>query len=358
MQAAFRNGRRSILQAARPATTSVPSFVQRCFLHTTVPLSKLPNPGPYNVPISGQDVPRSGGIASMMRLPIQTTTEGLDACFVGVPLDGGATNRSGTRMGPRQIRVESVMIRKYNNATKADPFSSIMVADVGDISFDQFNLPRAVTQIKEQMAKLIKDGCIPLTMGGDHTISYPLLQAIKEKYGKVGLIHIDAHTDLYGEYAGARIHHGNPFLCAVEEDLLDCNRVAQIGLRGSGFADDYALPRKLGFKVVTAEECWYKSMTPLMEEVREMVGDGPVYISFDIDSIDPAYCPGTGTPEIGGLTTIQALEIIRGCKGLNIVGCDLVEVSPPYDKSGTTALCAANLLFEMLCVLPGVKMLQ
>ena len=155
---------------------------------------------------------------------------------------------------------------------------------------------------------------------------------------------------------GEKIAHGTPFRRAVEEGLLDDKRCVQIGLRGTGYAaDDFDWPRQQGFRVVQAEECWYKSLTPLMEEVRAQIGDGPVYLTFDIDGLDPAFAPGTGTPEIGGLTTIQALEIIRGCRGLNLVGCDLVEVSPPYDTSGNTALTAANLLFEMLCVLPGVE---
>jgi len=326
----------------------------RCF-HVSSKHRRIPVPPQMNEPLSGVAAPRCGGIASMMRLPIHQTSEGLDACFVGVPLDAGTTNRSGTRMGPRQIRTESVIVRKFNNATGASPFDSLMVGDVGDMVINMFDLPKAVEQIKRQTAQLIENGCKPLIMGGDHTISYPILQAMKEKYGKVGMIHVDAHTDLYGPMADAKIHHGNPFLLAVEEDLLDCNRVVQIGLRGSGYSSDWILPRKLGFKIFPAKECWWKSLVPLMEEVQQHIGDGPVYISFDIDAIDPAFCPGTGTPEIGGLTTIQALEIIRGLRGLNIIGCDLVEVSPPYDRNGTTALTAANLLYEMLCVLPGAK---
>jgi guanidinobutyrase len=177
-----------------------------------------------------------------------------------------------------------------------------------------------------------------------------------KRHGPVGLIHVDAHADINEHMFGERIAHGTPFRRAVEEGLLDTKRVCQIGLRGSGYADDdFDWPRQQGFKVVQAEECWHKSLTPLMDEVRALVGDGPVYLSFDIDSLDPAYAPGTGTLEIGGLTTIQGLEIIRGMRGVNLVGCDLVEVSPPYDMAGTTALIAANLLFEMLCVLPKVE---
>jgi len=176
-----------------------------------------------------------------------------------------------------------------------------------------------------------------------------------KRHGPVGLIHVDAHADINEAMFGEQIAHGTPFRRAVEEELLDTSRVVQIGLRGTGYAaDDFDWPRARGFRVVQAEACWHKSLAPLMPEVREQMGGGPVYLSFDIDSLDPAFAPGTGTPEIGGLTVMQGLEIVRGCRGLDLVGCDLVEVSPPYDPAGTTALVGANLLFEMLCVLPGV----
>lgn len=171
----------------------------------------------------------------------------------------------------------------------------------------------------------------------------------------MGLVHVDAHADINDHMFGEALAHGTPFRRAVEEGLLDTSRVIQIGLRGTGYADDdFEWSREQGFRVVQAEECWHRSLTPLMAEVRQQMGSGPVYLSYDIDSLDPAFAPGTGTLEIGGLTTIQALEIIRGLAGVNLVGCDLVEVSPPYDQSGGTALVAANLLYEMLCVLPGV----
>ncbi|KAK7080426.1 hypothetical protein SK128_021776 [Halocaridina rubra] len=310
----------------------------------------------YNKPLSGNKLIRAGGIASFMRLPVQDGTKGLDACFVGVPLDIGTSNRSGTRLGPRQIRCESVLLRPCNQATGAKPFESLIVADVGDIGFNTFNLPEACQSIRNAYVKLIGEGCVPLSLGGDHTITYPILQAIKSRHGPVGLIHVDAHADVSDTMLGAKINHGTPFRRALEEELIDPTAVYQIGLRGSSYAPDpNAWQRAKGFCVVSAEECWYKSLAPLMEEVRKRMGNKPVYLSFDIDGLDPGFCPGTGTPEIGGLTPPQALEIIRGCRGLNLVGCDLVEVSPPYDFQGTTALTGANLLFEMLCVLPGVK---
>ncbi|MGP0151240.1 agmatinase [Pseudomonas oryzihabitans] len=306
-------------------------------------------------PLGGNEMPRFGGIASMLRLPHLASPVGLDAAFIGIPLDIGTSLRSGTRFGPRQLRSESVMIRPYNMATGAAPFDSLSVADLGDVAINTFNLLDTVRLIEAHYDRVLEHDVIPLTLGGDHTLTLPILRAMKKKYGKIGLVHVDAHADVNEHMFGEKIAHGTTFRRAVEEGLLDCDRVVQIGLRAQGYAaDDFDWCRQQGFRVVQAEECWHRSLTPLMAEVRERVGGGPVYLSYDIDSIDPAWAPGTGTPEIGGLTTIQALEIIRGCRGLELVGCDLVEVSPPYDTTGNTALLGANLLYEMLCVLPGV----
>jgi len=313
-------------------------------------------PKVHHQPLGGNQMPRFGGPATMMRLPAAPDAEGLDACFVGVPLDIGTSNRSGARFGPRQIRAESCLVRPYNMATRAAPFDSLSVADVGDVAINTFDLKKSVGLIEAAYDGLLAHGCRPLTLGGDHTIALPILRALRKKHGPVGLVHVDAHADINEHMFGEAIAHGTPFRRAVEEGLLEGRRVAQIGLRGSGYAaEDFDWPRAQGFRVVQAEECWHRSLSPLMAEVREQLGAGPVYLSFDIDGLDPAFAPGTGTPEIGGLTTIQALEIIRGCRGLDVVGCDLVEVAPPYDLSGNTALTAANLLFEMLCVLPGVQ---
>jgi guanidinobutyrase len=307
-------------------------------------------------PLGGNQMPRFGGPATMMRLPSLPSAKGLDACFVGVPFDIGTSNRAGARFGPRQIRAESCLVRPYNMATRAAPFDSLSIADIGDVAINTFNIQDSVRIIEAAYDEILSHGCKPLTMGGDHTIALPILRAMRRKYGPVGMVHIDAHADVNDTMFGERITHGTPFRRCVEEGLLDGRRVVQIGLRATGYAaDDFDWPRQQGFRVVQAEECWYKSLAPLMDEVREQVGGGPVYFSFDIDGLDPSYAPGTGTPEIAGLTTPQAIEIIRGCRGLDIVGGDLVEVAPPYDLTGNTALTAANLLFEMLCVLPGVE---
>jgi len=308
-----------------------------------------------NQPLSGNAMPRFGGIATMMRLPHADSPAGLDAAFIGVPFDIGASHRAGARFGPRQIRAESALIRPYNMATGAAPFDTLQVADLGDVPINTYSIERSMGIIESFYDRVLAAACRPLTMGGDHTIALPILRAVARRHGPVALVHVDAHADINDDMFGERIAHGTPFRRAVEEKLLDCGKVFQIGLRGTGYAaDDFDWPRQQGFTVVQAHEVWYQSLAPLMARVRERIGSAPVYITFDIDGLDPSFAGGTGTPEIGGLTVPQGLEIIRGCGGLNVVGGDLVEVSPPYDPSGNTALLGANLLYEMLCVLPGV----
>ncbi|MEM8746324.1 MAG: agmatinase [Actinomycetota bacterium] len=307
-------------------------------------------------PLGGNEMPRFGGIATFMRLPGTTDLADLDVAVVGVPFDLGTSNRPGARFGPRGIRSESVLVRPYNMATRAAPFDSLRIDDVGDVATNAFDLADSVARIEAHYDTLVASDVAPMTMGGDHTVVLPILRAVRKRHGPVGLVHVDAHTDINDTMFGERITHGTPFRRAQEEGLLDAERVVQIGVRATGYAaDDFDWSREQGFRVVQAEECWHRSLEPLMGEVREQLAGGPVYISFDIDGLDPAFAPGTGTPEIGGLTVPQGLEIIRGCRGLDVVGGDLVEVAPIYDPTGLTSLTAANLLYEMLCVLPGVE---
>ena len=309
----------------------------------------------FNQPVSGNELPRFAGIASMFRLPIVHDAKDLDVAIVGVPLDIGTSNRVGTRYGPRQIRAESVLVRPYGMATGAAPFDSFQVADTGDVALNTFNLAKSIAIIETHYDSLMAQDVKTVSLGGDHTIALPILRSIHRKHGPVALVHVDAHADVNDEMFGEKVTHGTIFRRAIEEGLLVPQKMVQIGLRATGYsADDFDWARRQGVRVVTAEDCWYRSLAPLMEEVRSNIGpDTPTYLSFDIDGLDPSVAPGTGTPEPAGLTASQGLEIIRGCAGLKLVRSDLVEVSPPYDTTGNTALLAANLVFEMLCSLPG-----
>lgn len=311
----------------------------------------------YNQPLGGNEMPRFAGPATMFRLPAQAGVEGLDIAIVGVPLDIGTSNRSGSRFGPRQVRAESVLMRPYGMATGAAPFDSFQIADIGDVALNTFNLAESMGVIQKFFEKTTLRGAKTVPVGGDHTITLPILRALAKNHGPMALVHVDAHADINDTMFGERIAHGTIFRRALEEGLVSGDKMTQIGLRATGYsAEDFDWSRKQGVRVVQAEECWYKSLVPLMTEVRARVGaDTPTYLSFDIDGLDPSAAPGTGTPEPGGLTSTQGIEIIRGMYGTNLIGADLVEVAPPYDTSGNTSLLAANLIFEMLCSFPGCK---
>ena len=305
-----------------------------------------------NQPISGNDLARFSGPQTFMRLPSASDLTGLDVAVLGIPMDIGTSWRSGTRFGPKQIREQSAMIRPYNLQTGAAPFDSLQIADIGDLAINTFSLSDSLCIITESYDAILKHDVIPVAMGGDHSLTLPILRAIAAKHGPVALVHVDAHADVNDHMFGERETHGTVFRRAYEEGLLNTERTYQIGLRGTGYsAEDFTEAQGWGFQMHLAPELWHRSLTPLGTEIRREIGaDVPVYISYDIDSLDPAYAPGTGTPEIGGLSTAQAMELIRALRGLNVVGCDLIEVSPPYDTSGNTALTGANLL----CILPGV----
>ena len=310
----------------------------------------------FNQPISGNDLARFSGPNTFMRLPSSGSLDGLDVAILGIPMDIGTSWRSGTRFGPKQIRAESAMIRPYNMATAAAPFESLQVADIGDLAINTFSLSDSIRIISESYDAILTSSVIPVAMGGDHSITLPILRAIARKHGPVALVHVDAHADVNDEMFGERETHGTVFRRAYEEGLIEPDKTYQIGLRGTGYAAaDFTEARSWGFQQFQAHELWHRSLSGLGAEIRRDIGNRPTYITYDIDSLDPAYAPGTGTPEVGGLTTPQALELVRALQGVKIVGCDLVEVSPPYDPSGNTALTGANILYELLCVLPGVQ---
>lgn len=309
----------------------------------------------FNQPVSGNDLARFAGLQTFMRLPAVDTPEGLDVGFIGVPMDIGTSWRSGTRFGPKQIRQESAMIRPYNIQTGAAPFDSLQCADLGDIAINTFSLSDSLSIIQKTYEDILTYPVIPMGLGGDHSMTLPILRAIAKKHGPVALVHVDAHADVNDEMFGERETHGTVFRRAYEEGLLVPSKVWQIGLRGTGYtAEDFTEAEAWGFNQRLASSLWHKPLDTLGKEVVASIGDHPCYFTYDIDSLDPSFAPGTGTPEIGGLTTMQAMELIRNLRGLNIVGADLVEVSPPYDTSGNTALTAANIMFEMLSILPNV----
>jgi guanidinopropionase len=296
--------------------------------------------------------PRYCGIPTFMRTPFTTDLNSLDIALAGVPYDGAVEARSGTRQGPRQIRDMSSMMRSIHHVTRINPYELCRVADVGDVHFKHiFDVEASHADITDFYAQLHKYGIIPLSAGGDHSITLPIMRAITPDH-PVGLVHIDAHTDCCDEEMNFKYSHGTPFRRAVEEGILDPERTIQIGIRGAANSDEcWEFGPKHGIRIVYIEEFNKLGVETVISEARRVVGDGPTYISFDIDSIDPSFAPGTGTPEIGGLTSIEAQALIRGLRGLNLVGADVVEVSPPFDLSGNTALIGATMMYELLCIL-------
>ena len=305
---------------------------------------------PHPAPTDALTYARFTGVPTFLRLPHITDPEELEVALVGVPFDGGTTYRPGPRFGPRNVRAQSAIIRPWNPVLKVNPFAKFRTADFGDLPVNPLSIEDTFRRIEEEMRSLHEAGARCLCVGGDHSISLPLLRAVTKKHGPVSLIQFDAHNDLWDEYFGSKYSHGTPFRRAFEEGLLKDREVLQIGLRGQVYGeDDFDFARKHKVKMVTAEEFHEKGIALVEKHLRTFRGK-PVYVTLDIDVVDPAYAPGTGTPQIGGLTSIQILGLVRALRGLRIVGGDLVEVSPPYDTGEITSLLAANLLFEMLCV--------
>ena len=303
-------------------------------------------------PVDAMAMPRFTSIPTFMRLPHVADPAGLDIALAGVPWDGGTTNRAGARHGPREIRNMSSFMRRVHPVSRISPYELCRCADVGDTSVNPIDLEDTLGRVERFYTRIHEAGAAPLTAGGDHLITLPIMRAIA-KDGPVGMVHFDAHCDTADAYFGGHKYtHGTPFRRAVEEGLLDPKRTIQIGIRGSMYSDnDWAFSYDSGMRVVTIEEYFEMGTDAVIAEARRVAGDGPTYVSFDVDGLDPVYAPGTGTPEIGGYSTFEAQRMLRGLRGLDIVGGDVVEVAPPFDQSGNTALVGATMMFEILCVL-------
>lgn len=315
---------------------------------------------PFFHPISGFDLPRFAGVPTFMRLPHVASDDprfaDVQIGLIGTPWDGGTTNRPGPRHGPRQLRDLSTMIRAENGATGVRPFELVNCADLGDVGPNPADIGDSMERITAFYQSTTAAGIAPLTAGGDHLCSLPILRAVA-KTESVGMIHFDSHTDLFHSYFGGTMYtHGTPFRRAVEESLLDPKRVVQIGIRGTAYdREDHEFAASAGIRVIPIEEFFARGPEDVMSEAREIVGAAPTYVSYDIDFVDPAFAPGTGTPEVGGPNSFQALQVARLLKGVNIVGADLVEVSPPFDQSGGTAFLGVSIMFEMLCVMAAQR---
>jgi len=309
---------------------------------------------PFFKPVSGFDLPRFAGVPTFMRLPHVALDapkiKDVDIGIVGVPWDSGTTNRPGPRHGPRQLRDASTMIRAQHPVSGIRPYEKLNCADLGDVSINPADIEDSMARITSFYKKLIEAGIKPLTAGGDHLTSLPVLRALAEN-APLGMIHFDSHTDLFHSYFdGTMFTHGTPFRRAVEENLLDPKRVIQIGIRGTQYdSEDLDFANSVGIRVIKIDEFFDRGIQDVMAEAREIVGENETYVSYDIDFIDPAFAPGTGTPEVGGPNSYEALKVVRELAGVKIVGADMVEVSPPFDPSSNTAFLGVSVMFELLC---------
>jgi guanidinopropionase len=304
---------------------------------------------PY--PIDTTKIPRFAGLSTFMRLPYFESVKGLDIALLGVPFDLGTTNRPGTRHGPRQVREMSSFIRKMNPKSFIAPFDICNVADCGDAPINPMNLEDSLKRIENFYNSVAKENVMPLSCGGDHLMTLPILRGLKQKE-PFGLIQFDAHSDTFDSFFGEKYTHGTGFRHAIEEGIIDPKRMVQIGLRGAIYTqDDMGFAKDAGVRMIDIDEFCDLGPQGVIEVIRSVVKDSPTYLSFDVDALDPTFAPGTGTPEVGGISTREAITILRGLRGINYIGGDVVEVSPPFDPSGNTALVGATLMFEILCLL-------
>lgn len=289
------------------------------------------------------------GLASFFRARHTLDLKEVDVALVGVPIDLGLTQRTGARHGPREIRVQSANVLYYNPLTNVSPFEMVRVADIGDVPLrSAFHLDQVIEEIYRYYEGLVAAGVVPITAGGDHSISYPILKALGARE-PLGLIHIDAHLDCSGIISGSKLHHGTPFSNAGMEGLIDPKRTVHVAIRDPyGLMESYA--HESGMTIIDIDNFYDLGVKGVIEAVRQVVGQGPTYISFDIDGLDPGFAPGTGTPVVGGISSYEARRLLQGLRGLDIVGADIVEVSPPFDSAGITALAGAQIMFELLCL--------
>jgi agmatinase len=294
--------------------------------------------------------PRFGQIATFMLLPWASSPENLDVALMGIPYDGGTSYRNGARFGPRAVREQSSIIRSWHPVLDVHPFQKLRVADCGDVDVVPISIERTYEQVEARIDAVLAAGATPLCVGGDHSVSLPLLRSMARRHGPVGVIHFDAHPDTWDEYFGSKFFHGTPFRRAVEEGAVDPRRMIQVGIRGPLYGpEDFAFQQEHGMEVIRIEPIKERGVNWALERLARLADAGPVYLSFDIDAVDPAYAPATGTPEVGGLSSYEALALLRGLAGMNFVGADIVEVSPPWDGPGQiTSLLAANLMFEIV----------
>ena len=303
-------------------------------------------------PADSFETPRFSGVRTFMRLPHNRDLENADAAIVGTPFDTGATFRSGARFGPEGIRSASHLLRRYNPSLDVLIFDHLSVIDYGDVPVVPGYIEPSYERIAEGLEPIHRAGVIPIILGGDHSVAVPELRAAAAVHGPLALVQFDAHPDTWDAYFGQKHTHGTPFRRAVEEGLLDPSRSIQVGMRGSIYdAGDWEDAREMGFDLAPTDEVRELGIPALIERIRERVGDAKAYVSFDVDFVDPAYAPGTGTPEIGGYTSREAQEFVRGLAGLDIVGFDVVEVYPAYDPAGITALLAANIAHDFLSLI-------
>ncbi|OAN83005.1 agmatinase [Jannaschia sp. EhC01] len=313
---------------------------------------------PFFQPPSGTDLPRYAGVPSFMRLPYLAANDPkraeVDIGIFGLPWDGATSNRPGARHGPRALRDASTMIREMNRATGQLPFQAANIADLGDVAMSPVDQDEALESAQAFVRGILGQDIRPFMVGGDHLCTLTVLRELRAARDEAfGLVLLDSHTDLYPPYFGGKtLTHGNPFRQAIEEGCLDPTRCVMAGMRGTSYnTSDFDYGAQKGVRILPIEECMERGWGSVMQVAREVVGDAPTYVSFDIDFVDPAFAPGTGTPEVGGPTSFEAISCVRALRGLDVIGADLVEVSPPFDTGGITSWLGASVMFEIICAM-------